>query len=332
MQTKILHNLITDVQGISVGNKENYELNSGVTVVIPDHPCIAAVDIRGGGSGVRDTELLGLDGTVERVDAIVLSGGSAFGLDAAGGVMAYLKEIGRGLPVGANRVPIVPQAILFDLENGSNKSWIGQPPYWNLGFEAARSTREKFSLGNIGAGLGARAGGLKGGLGSSSYFIKELNITVGALVAVNSAGSVLFPGTRTFYAWDSELNNEFGGLYPSKDVNKEKVEVPKYSNSYQNTTLAIIATDAQLTKAETRRLSIIAQDGLGRAIRPAHTPLDGDTVFSIATGFEPLNDPIRDISLLGGYAANTLARAIARGVYEAKGINNIKSYSDLTDR
>ena len=164
MQTKILHNLITDVQGISVGNKENYELNSGVTVVIPDHPCIAAVDIRGGGSGVRDTELLGLDGTVERVDAIVLSGGSAFGLDAAGGVMAYLKEIGRGLPVGANRVPIVPQAILFDLENGSNKSWIGQPPYWNLGFEAARSTGEKFSLGNIGAGLGARAGGLKGGL------------------------------------------------------------------------------------------------------------------------------------------------------------------------
>ena len=329
MHTRDFKNLITDVPGISVGNKESKELTSGVTVILPDRASIAAVDIRGGGSGTRDTELLGLDGTVEKVDAIVLSGGSAFGLDAAGGVMAYLRDINRGLAIGSVRVPIVPQAILFDLEEYSAKSWHKRPPYWELGFEAASSTSRDFSLGNIGAGLGAKAGSIKGGLGSSSYFIEELGITVGALVAVNSAGNVLFPETRTFYAWDCELNDEFGGIHPFKEINKEAILLPKNTYSGQNTTLAVIATDAELTKAQARRLAIISQDGLGRAIRPAHTPLDGDIVFSIATGRQKLKDPVRDLSLLGGYASNSLARAIARAVYEAKSINNITAYTDL---
>ncbi|MBB44656.1 MAG: peptidase T4, partial [Rhodospirillaceae bacterium] len=264
-----------------------------------------------------------------KVDAIVLSGGSAFGLDAAGGVMAYLRNINRGLPIGSVRVPIVPQAILFDLENHSAKSWQTRSPYWKLGFDAASSPSKTFSLGNVGAGMGANAGSIKGGLGSSSFFIKELGLTVGALVAVNSAGNVLYPKTRAFYAWDTELNNEFGGVHPPKDIDKEIVQLPRNTSLGQNTTLAVIGTDAKLTKAQARRLAIIAQDGLGRAIRPAHTPFDGDTVFTIATGRQNLENPIRDLSLLGGYASNSLSRAIARAVYEAQSINNMTAYSDL---
>ena len=329
MSTREFKNLITDVPGISVGNKASKKLRSGVTVILPDKASIASVDIRGGGSGTRDTELLGLDGTVEKVDAIVLSGGSAFGLDAAGGVMAYLRNNSRGIPIGSVRVPIVPQAILFDLENHPAKPWHNRTPYWKLGFDAASSTSKTFSLGNIGAGLGAKAGSIKGGLGSSSFFIKELGLTVGALVAVNSAGNVLYPKTRAFYAWDTELNNEFGGVHPPEDINKETVQLPKNTSLGQNTTLAVIGTDAKLTKSQARRLAIIAQDGLGRAIRPAHTPLDGDTVFTMATGRRNLKDPIRDLSLLGGYASNSLSRAIARAVYEARSVNDIPAYSDL---
>lgn len=322
-------NLITDVLGIKVGNSHDESVRSGVTVIIPDWPTTASIDIRGGGTGTRDTELLSPDQTVEKVDSIVLSGGSAFGLDAAGGAMNFLQQQNRGFPIGSTRVPIVPQAILFDLTNGGNKNWGPKPPYWRLGYEAAVNNNKKLKLGNSGAGFGAIAGRLKGGLGSASIYVPELDVTIGALSAVNSAGSTLMPTTRAFYAWDAELRNEFGGVAPSPDFDRALVELPKLTNTAKNTTLAVVATDAKLTKLETRRLAIIAQAGISRAIRPSHTPLDGDVVFAISTGAKKLHNRIPELSLIGGHAANCLARSIARGVYEAKSIDKITAYQDL---
>jgi L-aminopeptidase/D-esterase-like protein len=321
-------NLITDVPGILVGNAEDHQVRSGVTVILPEAPAVASVDARGGGTGTRDVELLGADGTVEQVHAVVLSGGSAFGLDAAGGVMSWLAERGRGFPVGAATVPIVPQAILFDLLNGGDKDWGPEPPYWTLGHRAVDMAGLEFTLGNAGAGLGAKAGALKGGLGSASVFIEDLGITVGAVAAVNCIGDTLLPGTDTFYAWDMELDGEFGGRRPSADFDPREVRLPKQTGAGENTTIAVIACDAVLTKPQTRRLAVMAQAGLTRAVRPAHSPLDGDTVFALATGKRPLSDPLRDLALLGGHAANCLARAIARGVFEAESLGEMVGYQE----
>ena len=325
-------NLITDVPGLMVGNAEDHQVRSGVTVLLPEQPAVASVDARGGGTGTRDVELLGLDGTVEQVHAVVLSGGSAFGLDAAGGVMSWLAARGRGFGIGAATVPIVPQAILFDLLNGGDKDWGPEPPYWTLGHRAIDAAGLDFDLGNAGAGLGAKAGALKGGLGSASVFIKELGITLGALAAVNCVGDTLLPGTDTFFAWDMEQNDEFGGRRPDGDFNRGEVRLPKHANSGENTTIAVVACDAVLTKPQARRLAVMAQDGLARAVRPAHTPLDGDTVFALATGQIALEEPIRDLALLGGHAANCLARAIARGVYEAASLGEVPAYRDCFDK
>jgi len=322
-------NLITDVIGIKVGNSHDESIRSGVTVILPDWPSTASIDIRGGGTGTRDTELLSPDQTIEKVDAIVLSGGSAFGLDAAGGVMNYLQQRSRGFPIGSARVPIVPQAILFDLLNDGDKNWGSNPPYWQLGYEAAENNGKRLDLGNSGAGFGAIAGQLKGGLGSASIYVSEIGITVGALSAVNSAGSTIIPTSKAFYAWDAELKNEFGGVVPPPDFDRTLVKLPKLANAGKNTTLAVVATDAKLTKLETRRLAIIAQAGISRAIRPSHTPLDGDVVFAISTGTKKLHDRIPELSLIGAHAANCLARSIARGVYEAKGTDKITAYQDL---
>ena len=319
-------NLITDVPEIFVGNAVDKRALTGVTAVIPAKPAVAAVDIRGGGTGTRDVAALGLDGSVERIHGIVLSGGSAFGLDAAGGVMSWLAARGHGFSIGSAQVPIVPQAILFDLLNGGDKKWGSEPPYWALGYEAADIAKLDFKLGNAGAGLGAIAGDLKGGLGSASVFIEELGITVGALVAVNCIGDVLLTGTSAFNAWDAELNREFGGRRPTSNHNPGAVSIPKQPRPGENTTLAVVATDANLSKQQVHRLAVIAQTGMARAIRPAHTSLDGDLVFALSTGYRPIDEPIRNISLLGGHAANCLARAIARGVYEAQSLGDTESY------
>ncbi len=321
-------NAITDVPGILVGNAEDHRAWSGVTVVLPEQPAVASVDTRGGGTGSRDIELLSPDGTIEEVQAIVLSGGSAFGLDAAGGVMSWLAARGRGFSIASATVPIVPQAILFDLANGGDKDWGPEPPYWSLGHRAAEAAGGSFTLGNAGAGLGAKAGALKGGLGTASMVIEELGITVGALAAVNCVGDTLLADTGCFFAWDMEIDGEFGGRRPPDGFDTAAVRIPKQPVSGANTTIAVVACDAALGKAQARRLAIMAQDGLARAVRPAHTPLDGDTVFAMATGRAALRDPVRDLALLGGHAANCLARAIARGVYEAESLGAMIAYRD----
>lgn len=312
-----MDNLITDVPGVMVGNAQDERLVSGASVVIFETPAVASVDVRGGAPGTRETDLLAPERVVPAIDAIVLSGGSAFGLEAAAGVMAHLAESGRGFPVGAARVPIVCGAILFDLLNGGDKAWGRFPPYRDLGFAAARAAAGgRFALGTAGAGFGATTADLRGGLGSASA-VSPSGHVVGAIVAVNALGSLLIGSTRHFWAATDEVGDEFGGLgLPSPwpaDAGRVKLK-----GAGGNTTIAVVATDAVLTKAEAKHLAVMAQDGLGRAIRPIHTPLDGDTVFAAATGKRALAGP-RDLALIGATAASVLARACARGVYEARG-------------
>ncbi|HKA77038.1 MAG TPA: P1 family peptidase [Pseudolabrys sp.] len=309
-------NLITDVAGVRVGHAGDAKLGSGATAIIFDTPVVASIDVRGGGPGTRETALLDPAQTVEGIDAIVLSGGSAFGLDAASGVQAWLREQGRGFQVREARVPIVPGAILFDLLSGGDKNWGRYPPYRELGYEAARGASADFALGSAGAGLGATTVNLKGGIGSASAQTSS-GYTVGVLAAANAAGSTTVGNTPHFWAAPFEEGKEFGGRgwpvpFPADALAFRSKGVPG-----QNTTLAVVATDAELTKAQAKRLAVMAQTGLARAIYPVHTPLDGDLVFAAAIGQKPLPDPVFSLSELGMVAANVLARAIARGVYAA---------------
>jgi len=320
-------NLITDVKGVSVGNAEDRVALTGTTVVLPSAPATAAVDVRGGGPGTRETDLLGPAATVEQVNAITLSGGSAFGLDAASGVTAWLAAHRRGFEVKGAIVPIVPAAILFDLANGGDKNWGVTPPYRDLGFAAAEAAGPIFALGNAGAGLGATAGSLKGGLGSASLVLED-GTTVGALAAVNAMGSVTFPGSDVFYAWPFERDGEYGARRPAGDIRAHDLDVPAPNEAGANTTLACIATDAALSRAQCQRVAVMAQDGLARAIRPVHSPLDGDTVFVLATGEGTLADPLIDLARIGTAAADCLARACARGVFEAETIGALTGYRD----
>jgi len=311
-----LRNLITDVAGIKVGNADDAELASGVTAIVFDEAAVAAVDVRGGAPGTRDTDLLEPHRTVERIDAIVLSGGSVFGLDAPSGVQAWLREQGRGFAIADIRVPIVVGAILFDLINGGDKKWARFPPYRDLGHAAAGAAGASFKLGNAGAGYGATTFDLKGGLGSASARSTGGH-TVGALVAVNACGSTIVGGGPHFWAAPFEENNEFGGRgFPPK-LSRDALKLRAKGGLGENTTIAVVATDATLTKAQAKEFAVMAQDGLARAIYPAHTTLDGDTVFSAATCKRPLKDPVIELSELGALAANVLARAVARGIYEA---------------
>lgn len=290
-------------------------------MILPDAAAVAGVDIRGGGTGTREIELLRPEATVGRVDAIVLSGGSAFGLAAADGVMAWLAEHGRGFAIAGTVVPIVPAAILFDLANGGDKGWGGEPPYRLLGRRAVASAGREFAIGNAGAGFGAKAGGLKGGLGTASTVLDD-GATVGALAAVNSNGSVLMPESDVFWAWPFERDGEFGGRRPEGTTTRG--DIPTGSPG-ENTTLVVVATDCALGKAEATRLATMAQDGLARAIRPAHTPLDGDVVFALSTGRRPAGSLAR----LGAEAADCAARAIARAVYAAEDLGSLRSYRSL---
>jgi L-aminopeptidase/D-esterase-like protein len=325
--TPMARNLITDVPGLKVGNAESRRLLSGVTVILPDARAAAAVSVMGGAPGTRETDLLDPSCTVDRIDAIVLSGGSAFGLDAASGVMDRLRAAGRGFKIRSAVVPIVPAAILFDLLNGGDKDWGEAPPYRRLGRAAFEHAARDFALGNAGAGLGATAGALKGGLGSASARTHD-GWTVGALAAVNCLGSVLLPGTPAFWAAPLERAREFGGVpWPSPTPPLPLEFVPEKRPVPANTTIAVVATDVALDKGALARVALMAQDGLARAIRPVHTPFDGDAVFALSTGrVAPGPDAVRRI---GALAADCLARAVARGVYEAASIGPHAGYRDL---
>jgi len=312
----VTRNLITDIAGLRVGQAGDGKLGSGTTVVLFDQPVVASVDVRGGGPGTRETALLDPAQTVEGIDAVVLSGGSAFGLDAASGVQAYLREQGRGFKVRDALVPIVPGAILFDLLSGGDKNWGRYPPYREFGYEAAKGAAADFALGSVGAGLGATTATLKGGVGSASAQTRD-GLTVGALAVVNGVGTVTIGDGPHFWAAPFEQNGEFGGRGWPASFSSSDLAIRAKGGPRQNTTIAVIATDAKLSKAQCNRLAVMAHDGFARAIYPVHTPLDGDAIFAAATGAKPLADPHFGLAELGMVAANVMARAIARGVYEA---------------
>lgn len=317
-------NLITDVPGILVGNAHDATLMSGVTVVRGEQPLIAAVDGRGGGIGTRETDALNLAGTVDEVHAVVLSGGSAFGLDAATGAQSWLHEHGVGFQVRTARIPIVPSAILFDLLNGGDKAWRRSPPYAALAYQATADAGPDFTIGSHGAGFGATTALQRGGLGSASEILPDGTV-IGALAAVNPAGSVTIGKGPHFWAAPFEQNAEYGGLgHPPAFAGAQRhIHLKGAAGGDaeavhgEATLLAIVATSATLNRRQAQRLAIMAQTGLARAIYPVHTPLDGDVVFALATSATPTPDPIAGLAQIGAAAANTLARAVARGVFAA---------------
>lgn len=307
-------NLITDVGGLRVGHAADARIKTGSTVLVGDKPFVAGVQVTGGAPGTRETDLLAPDKTVQEVDALVLSGGSAFGLDAASGVADGLRVSGRGFAVGPVRVPIVPGAILFDLANGGAKDW-PENPYKRLGAKALEAAAQDFALGTEGAGTGAVTATLKGGIGSASLRLPSGHV-VGALVAVNALGSAIVGDGPQFWAAPFEIGDEFGGLGLAPAAPPLAPHIK--GRDPGNTTIGIVATDAALTQAQCTRMATAAHDGMARALVPSHTPLDGDLIFAAATGEKPLTDPLADTLLLGHAAAICVARAIARGVYEAR--------------
>jgi L-aminopeptidase/D-esterase-like protein len=312
-------NLLTDIAGVSVGHAEDAALASGVTAILFDKPAVASVDVRGGGPGTRDETLLDPVSTVEAIDAITLSGGSAFGLDAGGGVQAWLHERGRGLRIRDAIIPIVSGAICFDLLNGGNKAWGRFSPYRDLGYAAAQAAGSDFAIGSVGAGLGATTVNFKGGLGSASA-ATTAGVKVAALAVVNAVGSVIIGDGPWFWAAPFEIDGEYGGRgMPAAftaDMHKLRIKGGPEATAVENTTLVVVVTDAILTKPQAKRLAMIAQTGMARAIHPVHAPLDGDVVFAAATGAKPV-DPLFGLTELGMVAANVVARSIARGVYHA---------------
>lgn len=312
-----MKNLITDIPGLRVGHAHDAALASGVTALIFETPAVASIAVHGGAPGLRDTELLEPHMSVERVDALVLSGGSVYGLDAMGGVAALLRESGRGHPVRDIKVPIVPGAILFDLLNGGDKDFGREPIYWHLGYQAAAAAAVDFELGSSGAGYGATSGNLKGGIGSAST-VTSKGFRVGALAAVNALGRATIGSGPHFWAAPYERDGEFGGLGWPAPWPADGLDFHIKTDAAENTTIAIVATDAALTKPEAKRLAIMAHDGIARALRPSHACFDGDTIFAAATGTAQDRPTMRDRIEIGLSAADCLARAIARAVYEAK--------------
>jgi L-aminopeptidase/D-esterase-like protein len=314
-----LKNLLTDIAGVRVGHADDAKLASGVTAIVFDQPAIAAIDVRGGGPGTREEAALDLANSVERIDAIALSGGSAFGLDTAGGVQAWLAEQGRGLRIREAVIPIVPGAICFDLLNGGDKAWGRFPPYRDLGYIAAAAAGANFALGSVGAGLGATTANFKGGLGSASATTRS-GVAVAALAVINAVGTVTVGDGPWFWAAPFEVDGEYGGrgLPPAftSEMLAPRLKGGPAATDKENTTLVVVATDAMLTKPQAKRLAMIAQTGMARAIYPVHAPHDGDVLFAAATGAKPI-DPLIGLTELGMVAANVVARAIARGVFTA---------------
>lgn len=324
-------NLLTDVPGLAVGHVADEKLRSGVTVVLPERRVACSVDVRGGGSGTRETDLLRPEASAQAVDAVCLSGGSAFGLDSASGVMHWLAARQRGVDVRGHIVPIVPAAILFDLHNGGDKAWGAEPPYRRLGGQACdAATAGAFPLGNVGAGYGATAGLIKGGLGSASWVEKD-GLVVAAMVAVNAVGSVLTPGNRSFWAAPWEQNGEFGGVPFAADhidlglAAESRIAAPAEGS---HTCIGIVATNAALDKTSLRHVLAMAHDGLARAVRPIHTPFDGDTLFALATAtWQDTAGADRSwlIARVGSIAADCVTRAVARGVWAAEPLGQLQS-------
>lgn len=327
-------NLITDVGGLLVGSAHDPLVRTGVTVIRPQARAVAAVVVAGGGPGTRETDALGTDTLVDAVDAIVLSGGSVYGLAAADGVTAALGAAGKGFALvaggGVPVSPVVPAAILYDLANGGDKAWGEAPPYRTLGAAALKDASTTFQIGRAGAGFGARAGGEAGGLGSASLTTHD-GVVVGALAAVNSHGSVRMPGSDVFWAWPFEQAGEFGGARPSPDYaldlddwggakSNPGLRAAQPPAGRTNTTLCCVATNVALTPPEAQRVAKMAMSGLARAVRPAFAPFDGDVVFCLSTAQveRPELRPFM-IARIGELAAGCLARAIARGVHAATG-------------
>lgn len=334
-------NLLTDVPGLAVGHAVDARARSGVTVIIPDGRAACSVDVRGGGSGTRETDLLRPEAAMPAVDALCLSGGSAFGLDAASGVTHWLAARGRGFEVRGHLVPVVPAAILFDLANGGDKAWGDEPPYRRLGRLACdNAAAGAFALGNAGAGLGAMAGRLKGGLGSVSWQEPD-GLIVAAMVAANPVGSVLTPGNRTFWAAAWEQGDEFGALPPAPlhgadlGIAAEARLMPPAAGGH--TCIGVVATNADLDKTALRQVAAMAHDGLARAVRPVHTPHDGDTLFALATAAwqdgsqEPGARPWL-VARVGSIAADCVARAVARGVWAAAPLGDMPAARDAVKR
>jgi L-aminopeptidase/D-esterase-like protein len=328
-------NSLTDVEGLSVGCAEDQGVRTGVTVIVPDRRAVCAVDVRGGGPGTRETDALAAENLVDAIDALVLAGGSVYGLGAADGVTAAMGAEGRGFALidmpGVPRSPVIPAAILYDLANGGDKAWGGAPPYAALGKQAYSARSREVKLGNAGAGFGARAGMLKGGQGAASI-VTDDGFTVAALACVNCWGSTTMPGSRAFWAHPFEVDGEFGGVKPAPDlsVGAEDWSGAKFNPQPRaNTTIACVAVDAALTPAEAKRVAQMASAGLARAIRPVFAPFDGDVVFALATAAKSAPEPrALVVARFGALAADCLTRAVARGVFAAETLGDAQSWRD----
>lgn len=307
------------IAGLHVGHAVDPIVRTGTTVILPERPAVASVQVVGGSPGTRETDLLSPQQQVDRVDALVLSGGSAFGLDAASGVQAWLKEQGRGFPVPPLRIPIVPAAILFDLNNGGNKDWGRYPPYRELGYQAACNATSRSATGRIGAGYGATTATTPGGLGMA-WETSASGATVLAIMAVNAAGSPRIGDTQHYWAAAFERNAEFGGRGLPDPWPADATEVRTksgHSTAGMNTTIGVVVTDAVISKVEAKQIAVMAHDGFARALYPVHTPGDGDLLFVLSTAAAPLDREALSLLSLGTLAANAVARAIAQGVHAA---------------
>jgi len=329
-------NSLSDVRGLSIGCAEDADALTGVTVIVPDTRAVCAVDVRGGGPGTRETDALAPENLVDAIDALVLAGGSVYGLAAADGVVAAMGAEGKGFGLvqtpGVPRSPVVPAAILYDLANGGNKAWGDAPPYAALGRAAYAARGRDVRLGNIGAGFGALAGALKGGQGSASIVTQD-GFTIAALACVNCFGSTTLPNQRAFWASPFEIAGEFGAVAPiAQSFDAEDWHGAKLNPAPRaNTTIACVAVDADLTPAEAKRVAQMASAGLARAIRPVFAPFDGDVVFALATAARPTPESrALAIARFGALAADCLARAVARGVYAAESVGAHRAWRDLS--
>ena len=314
---------------VRIGHSHDALVKTGVSVILPDSPATCAVDVRGGGPGTREISALQDGGLIEQVHAIVLSGGSVYGLAAADGVTAWLGEQRIGYDTGRDGVPvspIIPSAILFDNANGGDKNWGQEPPFRALGITACKAASRDSHEGKIGAGFGATAGIYQGGLGIASELINGTRVT--AIIAANPVGSPYMPASQCPWAWayeqfDADGVGEFGGVRPPENYRLSEAKDSKLSflkTAGQSTVIGAVLTDAALSQKQLKRLSMMAQDGIAMAVQPAHTPLDGDTIFALSLGDRPCKSAV-SLAELGGAAARVTARALMRGVYHGRAQN-----------
>jgi L-aminopeptidase/D-esterase-like protein len=328
------HNAITDIEGIAVGHFTAEADATGITVVLCADGAVAGVDVRGAAPGTRETDLLAPANLVQEVQAVALTGGSVFGLAAVDGVVRWLAERGKGFPVGGGKAaPIVPAAVLFDLGRGLSYP----PPVTpDWGYEACeRAHGGAIPMGCVGAGTGAVAGSLKGGVGTASEHLPS-GVVVGALATVNAFGHTVNPATGRFWEAGLEKDGEFGAT--ARRAVRLPAELP--AGPGQNTTIGVVATDARLTKSEALKIAQMAHDGLARAIRPAHTLFDGDTIFCLATCRKDLPETLAFVAAphapalndLGRAAADTFARAVVHAMVAAKGLYGFTAFRELDER